>query len=68
MQISASLAQKLQLSANDRVEISLDDKRTLQTQVIIDLGMEGDFMALGDCEFDDFIGSSRYLKASIKVI
>lgn len=68
LQISASLAQKLQLSANDRVEISLDHKRTLQTQVIIDLGMEGDFMALGDCEFDDFIGSSRYLKASIKVI
>ncbi|MDA3968529.1 NADH-quinone oxidoreductase subunit G [Helicobacter ibis] len=69
LQLSATLATKLNLAQDDRVVVSFMDSSSIETKVIIDNGMEGEYVALGNCEFDMYsiIGNFRYAKVDIKV-
>lgn len=69
LQVSKSMAEKLNLKENDNVEVEFTNLQSIVTKVVIDDGMEGEFLALGMCEFDEFkyFPQSRYAKATIKV-
>ncbi|CAM2795814.1 NADH-quinone oxidoreductase subunit G [Helicobacter burdigaliensis] len=69
LQVSQSMAEKLKLKENDNVEVEFANLESIATKVVIDEGMEGEFLALGMCEFDEskYFPQSRYAKATIKV-
>ena len=70
LQLSQSYAMKLGLKAGDKVAVQLDSGAVVESVVVIDNGMEGEFAALGVAGLDYFglFMLSRYANASIKAL
>ncbi|MDE5591957.1 MAG: NADH-quinone oxidoreductase subunit G, partial [Helicobacter sp.] len=63
LQLSSTLAKSLNLEVGSKVSVNIEGIGELQTEVILDEGMEGAFMAFDD--YEGFMGNSRYFRASI---
>ncbi|WP_297810291.1 NADH-quinone oxidoreductase subunit G [uncultured Helicobacter sp.] len=70
LQLSEKYAEKLGICAGNKVEVRFANGETIQVLAIIDKEMEGEFAALGVCEFEEFklFPTIRYANASLKVL
>ena len=70
LQCSEAYAQKLGINAGDKVEVRFANGEVVETLAILDKGMEGEFAALGVCEFEEFklFPTTRYANVSLKVL
>lgn len=70
LQLSEKYAQTLGISDGDKVEVRFANGEVVETLAILDKGMEGEFAALGVCEFEEFklFPTTRYTNVSLKVL